>query len=403
MSEPLRVIILGSTGSIGTQTISVIEHLNALHGRGTHPRRYRVVGLAAGRDARALEGQCRVLGVSHAALADGGSIEGVDLRIGPDGAERLVREVECDLVVSAIVGVAGLGSTLAAVELGRPVALANKETLVAAGAVVVPAARRAGSALLPIDSEHAGVWQCLGCGAPSPLDAPARVARVVLTASGGPFRDWPRERIERATVEEALRHPTWTMGRKVTIDSATLINKALELVEAHWLFGLEADQLGALIHPQSMVHAIVEFRDGSSLAQVGPTDMRIAIQAALTYPTLGADRVASSVAPITWASVGRLDFIEPDLDRFPGLALGEIAIQRGGAAGAALNAANEEAVRAFLAEQLPFGAIARCAREAMEACGGGPARTLDEVLETDRRAREHARAWIARTSAKLMT
>jgi len=402
MSER-RVIILGSTGSIGTQAIEAIEHLNALHARGEHPRSYRVVGLAAGKNAALLMEQSSRLGVRDLAInAAPGATDGfgrdATLRVGGDGPERLVREVECDVVLAAMVGVAGLPAALAAAELGRDIALANKETLVAAGALVTAACRASGSRLLPVDSEHAGVFQLLASSgdvrrtAP-PMGLPADVARVILTASGGPFRTWSRERIAGATRADALKHPTWAMGRKVTIDSASLMNKALELIEAHWLFGAASERLGAVIHPQSIVHAMIERIDGTTLMQAAAPDMRTPILQALAWPHAAAgcgrrmDPLASSC----------LEFEPPDPERFPALGLAFEAMRLGGTAGAILNAANEEAVAAFLGDgqggssSMPFVAIAEVAAWTLRNVSATTVTRLDDVLRADRAARECAR------------
>lgn len=414
---PRRVIILGSTGSIGVQTLDVVRHLNSLHARGEFPFPFEVVGLAAGRNTDALLGQAMAHGVKQVALCepakDGTSSSpppGVSIRRAPDAAERLVREVPCDLIVGAIVGSAGLPAMLAAAELGIDIALANKETLVAAGSLVVAACAKSGAHLLPVDSEHSGVWQCLagatvkdptrGGAAPLQSAADARrslappyiagpdVTRVILTASGGALRTMSREQMEQATPEQALAHPTWSMGAKVTIDTASLTNKALELIEAHWLFGLEADRLGVLIHPQSIVHAMVEFADGSSIAQLGAPDMRTPIQVALAHPR----RVPGLIAHASLGRAARLDFEEPDLARYPALACGYEVIRRGGASGAVFNAANEAAVEAFLARRIPFGSIASLSAAALEALGSARAGTLDEILEADREARRFVAA-----------
>lgn len=399
-----RIVLLGSTGSIGTQTVEVIRHLNALHARGQWPQRYEVVGLAAGRNAAACLEQAREFGVRDVALADGNGAEapsGVRLRRGPDAAERLVREVECDLVLAAMVGAAGLPATLAAVQLGRDVALANKETLVAAGALVVPAARASGSRLLPVDSEHCAVWMCLqgagqetgtsGQGVCPPCEVGDEVARVILTASGGPFRTRSRDEVYHATAAEALRHPTWNMGPKVTIDCASLTNKALEVIEAHWLFGVPGERIGVLVHPQSIVHAIVEYADGSSIAQLAPPDMRTPIQYALTYPA----RPEGVSRRFDWATLGTLEFAQPDLERFPALRLAWRVIAEGGTAGAVMNAANEAAVEAFIAGTIPFGRVPELTAAAMDGVGVSPLRGLRDVEETDAEARRFVRAALA--------
>lgn len=424
-----RIILLGSTGSIGRQTIDVIAGLNARADRGEHHTRYEIVGLAAGRDADALLAQAAGLDVKDLALAGGdGSAamaqsRGHVLRRGPDAAERLVREVEAEVVLAAIVGSAGLPATVAAVELGRDVALANKETLVAAGALVVEAAQRTGSRLLPVDSEHSAIWQCLsGCvsrGEPrvatrsdrepsttrvpasshSPLAIPhtqlcppltldTQVRRIILTASGGALRTRTKEEIDRATPDDALKHPTWNMGAKVTIDTASLTNKALEIIEAHWLFGLPATRIEALIHPQSIVHSFVEFADGSVIAQLGTPDMRTPIQYALTFP----EHTEGRAPTIDFRALSRLDFLPPDLERFPALALGWRVIEEGGTSGAVFNAANEAAVEAFLARRIPFGRIAELSAAAMDEIGISPLRSLADAHEADREARQFVAA-----------
>lgn len=387
MRDVCRLIVLGSTGSIGTQTLEVVEHLNGLRAGGTSPTRFEIVGLAAGSNVDLLAAQSRRFRVRHTAARNGSGTF-----TGDDGALRLVREVECDMVVAAISGAAGLPATLAAVELGRDVALANKETLVAAGELVVRTATRTGSRLVPVDSEHSGLWQCLGSGAGAgvpPFHAAARVRRAVITASGGPFRECSLADMDRATPEKALKHPTWSMGRKVTIDSATLMNKSLEVIEAHWLFGLDADRIGVLVHPQSLVHAMVEFTDGSIMAQLGAPDMRTPIMHALCR----GERLDGRGKCLNWAELSRLEFEEPDAGVFPAVALGHRAIREGGAAGAILNAANETAVDAFLGGRIPFTRIAALAADALDALDRcrGPM-NMDAILDADARARD----WAAR-------
>lgn len=398
MQPPRRIILLGSTGSIGAQTVEVVNHLNAIAPDAGAPR-HGVVGLAAGRNALALFAQAAALGVRDLALTDANgdadplmreaSHRGLRLRIGPDAAERLVREVECEVVLGAIVGAAGLPAMLAAVELGRDVALANKETLVAAGALVVPAARKSGSRLLPVDSEHSAVWQCFERDICPPCDLGAHVRMVTLTASGGPFRSLPAREVREATPEMALKHPTWSMGPKVTIDSASLMNKALELIEARWLFGLGSDRLGAVIHPQSIVHALVEFVDGSVLAQLGAPDMRTPIQCALTFPS----RPPGRSARLDLSKLSRLDFEPVDPERFPALGLAHQVIARADTtAGAVLNAANEAAVEAFLARRIPFGRIPELAAAALREVGASPVRALADVAAADSEARRFVSA-----------
>jgi 1-deoxy-D-xylulose-5-phosphate reductoisomerase len=397
---PRRVIILGSTGSIGTQTLEVIAHLNALHQRGEVADSFEVVGLAAGRNEKLLRVQAERFNVPNIAIAgdptmwetDDCICEGVSVRGngkvelgGPTAAKLLVSEVECDLVVAAMVGSAGLPATLAAINLGRDIALANKETLVAAGALIVPAARKSGSRLLPVDSEHSALWQCLGSkGDAPPLTCGADVQRAVLTASGGPFRTWTKAQIAAATLEQALKHPTWSMGKKVTIDSASLMNKALEIIEAHWLFGLPAAKIQALIHPQSLVHAMAEFTDGSTIAQLGAPDMKSPIQHALTWPR----RAGACARRLDWSALSRLDFEPVDPERFPAVSLAYQAIERGGTSGAILNAANEAAVAAFLKGRIGFGRISELVHFALESIHAKPLQALEDCIDTEQETRQ---------------
>jgi 1-deoxy-D-xylulose-5-phosphate reductoisomerase len=373
-----RVIVLGSTGSVGRQTLEVIEHLES------GGASLKVVGLAAGANSDLLLSQARRLGVEHTALARGDA-PGVSF-CGMDAAEQLVRSVEADLVVASIVGAAGLGATLAAIELGRDVALANKEALVAAGKLVVPLAREQSVRLLPVDSEHAALWLCLGCvdsGCCPPCVVPEVVEKVVLTASGGPFREWNQDRLHTARASDALAHPTWSMGRKITIDSATLMNKAFELIEAHWLFGLEPERMGVVIHPQSVVHAMIELRDGSVMAQMGDPDMRTPIQQALMSP----GRPGGVSRKLDLESIGSLSFEKADAARFPALDLWREVIKAGGTAGAVVAGANELAVEAFLEDRIGFCEIEALAREALGVVGVSRIRELADVTEADGEAR----------------
>lgn len=394
-----RLIILGSTGSIGTQALGVVAHLNSLHERGEFPMRYDVVGLAAGTNAALLFDQGARYGVRHLALANGGgsgSSLGGGVFVGSDAAERLVRTVECDMVLAAMVGSAGLPATLAAVELGLDVAIANKESLVAAGGLVVPAAEKSGSRLLPVDSEHSALWQCLtgatsgeGRGACPPLRLQESVSRVILTASGGPFRAWSKEQIHAATPAQALRHPTWSMGPKVSIDSASLMNKALEIIEAHWLFGVPGPRIEAVIHPQSIVHAMAEFTDGSVIAQMASPDMRGPIQHALAWPI----RCNGVSKRLDFGALGRLEFEPPDHARFPALALAYQAIEKGGTAGAILNAANETAVEAFIKSgrgesPMPFGRITELVGAALAQVPVRPLTALADCQAAEAAARD---------------
>ena len=375
-----RLILLGSTGSIGVSTVQVLEHLRA---QGTA---FEVIGLAAGSNAALLAEQAKALGVHDLAVADESAAAQLgpqaNVRTGPDASLRLVEQLARpgDVLVAAMVGFAGLASAMRAIELGCHVALANKETLVAAGELVTELARRKGVELFPIDSEHSALAQCIRSGRVSELD------RVVITASGGPFRTWSAERTANATVAEALRHPTWQMGRKITIDSATLMNKALEIIEAHWLFGLPAERIEAIVHPQSIVHGMAEFRDGSVIAQLSPPDMKLPIQMALTWP----DRHAGVARRLDWTSLRQLDFEPVDHARFPAVRLAHEVIRRGGSAGATLNAANEVAVNAFLAGSIPFGRIAQVVQEALAELPDRALRTLSDAEAADRDARAFA-------------
>lgn len=406
-----RLLILGSTGSIGTQTLDAVRAVMALAKGGANVPAFEVVGLAAGSNAALLGRQAREFGVRAVACVGeppepGDLPSGCRVFRGATSAEELVRSVDADLVVAAIVGVAGLRSTLAAIERGMPIALANKETLVAAGELVMARvrARGEGCCLLPIDSEHAGVWQCvLGASAQGkpagPMLAPphldlGHVRKVIVTASGGAFLSWDKDRIERAAPHDALRHPTWTMGAKVTVDSAGLMNKALEVIEAHWLFGLSAERLGVLVHPQSVVHAIAEFRDGSSVAQLAMPDMRLAIHRALCWP-MGVEAAWGNVA---WEKLAKLEFSPPDLDRFPALGFAWEVLRRGGTSGAILNGANEAAVEAFLkgSPAMGFGRIWRLVRGALDDVRVRPASSLADVLQSHEEAREHVRRELAK-------
>jgi 1-deoxy-D-xylulose-5-phosphate reductoisomerase len=381
--DPLRVAVLGSTGSIGRSTIDVIE-----------ASRGRLVPelLAAWRSTAALLEQARrlrprwvVVGdPAAAATITGGDLPtGTGLAVGPEALDQLVADPSIDRVVSAIVGAAGLRSTWAAIEAGKTVALANKETLVMAGPLVMRRAAETGSRIIPVDSEHSAIHQALACG------RPAEVERLVLTASGGPFRTRPRDSLAGVTPEEALRHPTWSMGPKITIDSATMMNKALELIEARWLFGLPASKLAVVVHPQSIVHSLVEFVDGAVIAQLGPPDMRLPIQYALLFP----ERVAGPAKRLDFAATMRLDFEPPDLERFPAVRLGHEAAARGGTAGAVLNAANEEAVRGFLEGAVRFTDIAEICSRVLAEHPFQDNPTLDDVCRLDAWARQEVGKW----------
>jgi len=376
------ILILGSTGSIGCNTIEVVEKLRR-QGQYELPVR----GLAAGRNVSLLASQAERVGAGQVAIADPDAVwpGGGTPLVGPDAAARLVREFAepGDIVLAAIVGAAGIDAVLAGIERGCRIALANKESLVAAGAVVIPAARRAGVEILPVDSEHSAIFQCLH-GRPPGVE----VERLVLTASGGPFRGRSRAEIEAVTVEEALAHPTWKMGPKVTVDSATLANKALEVIEAHWLFGLPAERIDAIVHPQSIIHGFVEFIDGSVLAQAGPPDMRTPIQLAITWPS----RSAASGRTMNWAELSALDFEPIDHDTFPMIRLAWDAIRAGGTAGAVLNAANEVAVEAFLGGEVRFADIFGLVADACEACRPRSVTDLEGITAADAETRSWVRA-----------
>ena len=374
------IVLLGSTGSIGTSTLRIVERF---------PRRFRVAGLAAGRNLSLLVRQAktfrpRVVSVEREADAVKvrRALAGLKIEVlaGSQGAESVASRADSDIVVSAITGVHGLRPTLAAVRAGKTVALANKESMVVAGPLLRKEAARSGAVFIPVDSEHSGVFQCL---AKESRDA---VSKVILTASGGPFWRTPLAELKNKTPEEALRHPRWKMGRKVTIDSATLMNKGLELIEARWLFGLDPDELDVLIHPQSVVHALVEMRDGSVLAQLSVTDMRIPILYALSYP----ERGEAVLPPLDLARVGPLEFHPAEEKRFPLLGLARRALAAGGSWPVALNAANEVAVRAFLEGRILFGDIAGLVRRTLDGHSRTDCRAIGDILEADREARARA-------------
>jgi len=359
------------------------------------PDRFSVVGLAAGANVERLAEQVaryrpRVVSVATAAagedLARRVDVSGLRIGLGEEGSVSVATHPDAHLVVAAAVGAVGLVPTYRALEAGKDVALANKETLVMAGELMVAQARARGGRLLPIDSEHCALHQCLDGR------APAEVRRLVLTASGGPFRTRPRETFAAITPAEALNHPTWSMGRKITIDSATLMNKGLEVIEARWLFDVPPGRIDVLIHPQSVVHSMVEFVDGTVLAQLGVTDMRLPIQYALSHP----ERWDAAIPGMDWAKAMHLDFHVPDRERFPCLALAYEALEKGGSVPATLNAANEEAVSAFLEGRVPFTAIPDTIREVIDALPAAAIATLEDVLEADAQARRTGREALAR-------
>jgi 1-deoxy-D-xylulose-5-phosphate reductoisomerase len=378
------ISIIGSTGSIGTQALDVAAHL---------PDRLRVVALAAGSQVEVLAEQVRrfrprlvSVGSAEAAgrlaalLREGAEGPLPEILYGPAGLEAVATHPDARMVLTSVVGALGLNPTLAAIHAGKDIALANKETLVAAGELVMAAARQRGVRIIPVDSEHSALYQCL-VG-----EHPGRIRRLLLTGSGGPFRG--RKDLSGVTREEALKHPRWVMGAKITIDSATLMNKALEMIEARWLFDVPMERIEVVIHPQSIVHSMVEFVDGSVMAQLGITDMRLPIQYALTYP----ERVAGFLPPLDLIQWGALTFEAPDTDTFPSLNYARQAVSIGGTMPAVLNAANEVAVSRFLAGEIPFAGIFATVRDVMERHDARPATDLEVILEADRWAREVARS-----------
>jgi 1-deoxy-D-xylulose-5-phosphate reductoisomerase len=390
---PRKIAILGSTGSIGRSTLEVVRH-----SRG----QFAVVALTANRSCQELCQQAAEFAPRFVAVSDesqarefdwSGLPRGTELVVGERAVQRLVQHPEVDVVVAAVVGSAGLVGTWAALEAGKTVALANKETLVMAGPLVMKLAADRGGKILPVDSEHSAVFQLLSPVGNALCGVPARrkdLHRIILTASGGPFRNWTRSEMDRATVEDALAHPTWRMGKKITIDSATMMNKALEIIEARWLFDLPPEQIGVVIHPQSVVHSLVEFVDGSVVAQLSPPDMKLPIQYALTWP----ERADSPARRLDLTQALSLEFEPPDEDRFPALALGREVAAAGGTAGAVLNASNEAAVASFLAGELSFMEIVPACRDVLESHTFSSAPTLDELLSVDRWARQEISRWI---------
>jgi len=393
-----RISILGSTGSIGRSALDLVAKLNAMAPAGGGAPAFEVVGLAANNSVETLAEQIRsvrprVASIATEALAAKlrSMIEGVPTRVvgGPEGAVEVARLDEADLVLAGIVGAAGLRPTYAAVESGKVVALANKEALVLAGDLMISAARASGAVLLPVDSEHNALHQCLRG------ESSHEVRRLVLTASGGPFLEPAGKDLSGVTLEQALAHPTWVMGPKITIDSATLMNKALEVIEARWLFDLPPERISVIVHPQSIIHSMVEFVDGSFICQLGATDMRHPIQYALTYP----DRCATPLEPVELTALKPMTFVEPDRKRFPCLDFGWRALRSGGTMPAALNAANEVAVQAFLDRKIGFTDIPVIIGTVIEAHRPATAASLDVILGADTRAREEAAAVVAGLAA----
>jgi 1-deoxy-D-xylulose-5-phosphate reductoisomerase len=371
-----RVSILGSTGSIGKSTLDLIENASG---------DFEVVALTAAVNVAGLADAARRTGASLAVIADEtllpeleAALAGTNCRAA-GGEQALIEaaQADADWVMAAIVGCAGLMPTMAAIEAGKTIALANKEALVTAGPLMTDAARRSGSTLLPVDSEHNAIFQCLAA------DSINHVTRLILTASGGPFRTVRADQIANATPAQAVAHPNWDMGAKISVDSATLMNKGLELIEASYLFGLPSERIDVLIHPQSVIHSLVEYVDGSTLAQLGPPDMRVPIAYALAWP----ERMETATPRLDLATVGRLDFEEPDLNRFPALRLAREALEAGGAAPGVLNAANEIAVASFLEGRIAFGDIGGLVEDALASSRCAPPATLDDVIATDKETR----------------
>ncbi len=389
-----RISILGSTGSIGRQTLDVVD---------AHPGKFQVVALAAGSNVQlaaeqAAKFQPSVVAVGTEAGAkelcaalksqsrNAGPIP--EVLFGPEGLDRVATHPDAEIVVSAAVGVVGLPATYKAIQLGKHIALANKEVLVAAGEVVMAAVQKSGVALLPVDSEHNAIHQCLRGGEAS------EVRRLVLTASGGPFRKLALNKFAKITPKQALAHPNWKMGQRITIDSATMMNKGFEVIEARWLFGVGLEKIHVVIHPQSTIHSMVEFVDGSVLAQLGPTDMRMPIQYALTYP----ERVPSNTHALDWSALKQLDFEEVPAKKFPCLTLAKEALRQGGLLPCALNAADEVAVAAFLEKRLSFLGIAAVIEKVLERMPRASAGSIEDILHADSEARRLARIEVARFS-----
>jgi 1-deoxy-D-xylulose-5-phosphate reductoisomerase len=380
-----KIAILGSTGSIGTSTLAVVEQF---------PDRFNVVAIAGGNNNELLESQIRKFKPSLAAIADAKAAESLRKKCS-DTPVRIVSGVEgmievataeaADITVSAIVGTAGLLPTIAAIQAGKDIALANKEVLVTAGELVMAECRRWNVRLFPVDSEHSAIFQCLHSG------QRGDVKRLILTASGGPFRNHSKDDLAKVRLAEALKHPNWSMGRKITIDSATLMNKGLEVIEAHWLFGMAPEQIKVLVHPQSIVHSLVEYRDGSVVAQLGMPDMKGPIAYALSYP----ERLPDVSPGLDLASIATLTFQEPDLDLFPCLGYAYDALKAGGSMPAVLSAANEVAVRYFLEEKIGYLDVPRVLKFVMEAHAPVIFKTVDEVLKAD--------LWARREAEKIIT
>ena len=379
-----NIAILGSTGSIGRQTMDVVSQ---------HRDLFHVSLVSANNSVELLASQAKEAGASHAVICNEARYKelcealegsGIQAHAGMDALCALVAEPEIDCVVTSMVGFSGLRSTLAAVEASKTIALANKETLVAAGSIVMPLAAARGSKILPVDSEHSAIFQCLKG------NEGQKISKIHLTASGGPFRTWERSAIAAAGASDALKHPNWSMGAKITIDSATMMNKGLEVIEAKWLFDVEADRIKVVVHPQSIIHSMVEYEDGAVIAQLGHPDMREPIQYALGYP----DRLPLNNHKLDFASLGKLEFFDPDYEKFPCLGLAFEALRRGGSCTAIMNAANEVAVEAYLQGKIGFYDINDIIEKSINGMEIVAAPSIDDIFEADKEARAYARTLI---------
>ena len=390
MNRPKKVAVLGSTGSIGRSALEVLE---------SQSDDFELTCMSCHQQIELFEKQCLEHQPALAIVTDEfnpstrqwlAASDSTSMRRAA-GSEALIESIsgpEVDIVIAAIVGVAGLESSLAAVQNGKRLALANKESLVVAGQLLLSSAKESRAEIIPVDSEHCAIFQALQCDRPG-ANLGQSVQRIILTASGGPLRDWPLEDLEKATIQDALAHPTWSMGRKITVDSATMMNKALEVIEAHWLFGLEAERIQVVIHPQSIIHSMVEFTDGSVIAQLSPPDMRLPIQYALTYPK----RTPGPAKRMDWNLSQTLSWYPVAPERYPALELGFEVAQRGGTCGAVLNAANEAAVELFLSGHIRLTDIAKICRSVLQHHNFAPTPNLNELLEQDRWARDEVMRW----------
>ncbi len=388
---PVGVVVLGATGSIGGSTLDVLSR---------HPQRYRVVALSAQRQVERMAKLCAQHRPSYAVMVDAVAAQRLrallreqrvptEVLAGAESLEQMAALPEAQVVVAAIVGAAGLRSSLAAARAGKRILLANKEALVMSGQLFMDEVARSGAQLLPVDSEHNAIFQCMPANFGSGLHQ-VGVQRILITASGGPFRTTPVEQLDSVTPEQAIAHPNWVMGKKISVDSATMMNKGLEVIEARWLFNATPEQIQVVLHPQSVIHSLVEYRDGSMLAQLGNPDMRTPIAHALAWP----ERIESGVSSLDIFAVARLDFSSPDTQRFPCLRLAYQSVRAGGTSGAIMNAANEVAVQAFLERRLAFTRIARVVEQVMDSVPCAAAVTLDEVLQADNIARASAEGFV---------